>query len=266
MNANGYDIVPHADLTNAYLAGCECPRVDALGAIFKGADLRGSSWRGSRLAGATFDGADLRNACFDDADLTDVTMRGAQLAGASFRRTLLPNADMRFIRWGDKDAMPSFLGADMHSVTLSGVRLRANFSEANLKRADFRWSDIRQSLLREASLGEATFAHADMQGCDLTRANLQRTDFSDASLLGAILHAATLDQSIILRTSTLRFFGETSWYPAFCVVRHSSTHMVALGSLWITLPEFKEHYASDPLLGSIIERIQEEWGQSHVDQ
>ena len=153
MKANGYDIHPKADLSNADLSNADLSNADLSNANLQGANLSSAKLQGANLSRAELRCANLSNADLSNADLSNADLTGANLFDAELRYTNLSNAGL----WG-----ANLFAARLNEANLGGARLDgANLTFANLSNADLSNAHVDRNLT-EAALSQAWLCGATM--------------------------------------------------------------------------------------------------------
>jgi hypothetical protein len=130
---NGYELLPGADLPEAFLAGV----------VFSG------NLSGANLSGALLYSSILNRVNLQGANLTDANLEGTHLAGANLRGANLAGANLR--------------GANLAGANLRG----ANLTNANLRGAHLNDINLQDAILNGANLEGAHFVMNDLHGANL---------------------------------------------------------------------------------------------------
>ena len=211
-----------ATLTGAFFGGLGDDLASARRADLSRATLTATLIERVDLTEAQLTGARMRDASLIEADLTDAQLVGADLAGASFlgttlRRTsfrdaLLTRASLAGERFdADEQGQPTvdLVGADLTLTDLAGADLRgASFSECAWRpgcdpfdqgrdacRVHVSFPDTGQTACARATLSRTRLTAADLRGANLAWLDMPSVDLSRATIIGAALTAARIDDS-----------------------------------------------------------------------
>lgn len=180
FRARDRSLVRGADLRGSNLRHAEAPRVFAVNADFRGADLTGAEFPNAELAGANFEDARLDGVSFADANLS-----GARLPDFAFGPDQLTGARLDDAVLEGASFSP---GSRLFGQRLNG----SNLTRARLEEAFLANAELKGAALRNAKLGRANLQEADLSGADLTSADLQGARLQGAQLTGATLEHANL--------------------------------------------------------------------------
>lgn len=216
-------VLADSDLTDAALIGAMCD-----GAVLSGATCIGADFTDAQLAGADLTDANFSQATLDGVDATGATCLRVRLHGASLVKAVLDQANLTEAIIASATATKaSFIDAQMDDVQAQQACFdTADLTGASLQRADLRKASMIDATVEGALLCEARLLGADLtrlrasDGCDITGADLRAVtavesiwdsatadrvdlsfatlcgaDFTNASMVGANLHACDLREA-----------------------------------------------------------------------
>jgi fluoroquinolone resistance protein len=166
-------------------AGVEYVDVDMTELTTRRAVFEQCSFRDVRLNASVHEASAFLNCTFVSCNLFDASFTGCKLVGSRFER-----CSTRLLRVVDGDwSFVGLPGADLRSVTFSGVRMR----EADLTGARLDGATVTGVDLSGSSLSRTSWVRCDLRGSDLSS-----LDPAQAQLRGAIV---TEEQAVVVATN-----------------------------------------------------------------
>ena len=175
-----------ADVLDGFAAtGVEYVDVDMTELTTRRAVFEECTFRDVRLNASVHEASAFLNCTFVNCNLFDAGFTGCKLVGSRFER-----CSTRLLRVVDGDwSFVALRGADLRSVTLTGVRMR----EADLTGARFDGATVTGVDLSGSSLSRTSWI-----GCDLRGSDLSSLDPGQAQLRGAIV---SWEQAVVVATN-----------------------------------------------------------------
>ena len=186
------DVLPPANLTNAYLAGANFARASCQKAIFKGAQCRRVNFFMAQCQGANFKNSRCRGAAFQAANFYMAILERAHFHGADFRGACLHNTDLTYAFCN---------GADLRTSNCQG----AHFDNAICHGANFGGAHCQGGFFVQAHCHGVNFAGTYCHGTDFSEALCHGADFSYARCQGAI-YASTYCHGACALKSDVSFY------------------------------------------------------------